>query len=90
MSTRRRIQRVRFWKQIVAWRLANLPMLYGTMDYYAPELVDGILGEDDYGELYAQMADPELWEPFTPFKLRHIRAAMKSRRLRQINFMEFE
>lgn len=80
--------RIHLLNQGIGWRIAGMPML--DTPNYSDEIRPDILGEDDRGELVAPAPTPEHWLPFKPWRLRHLRAALNSRRLGLINFMEFE
>ncbi len=73
-------------RQMVARRIVG----YGC-DEYQFGYDNTILSEDDRGDLLAPMRNPVgWWEPFNPWKLRHVRAALRSRRVGFVNFGEFE
>lgn len=76
-----------YWTQDVARRIVGLT---SYEDAYSDFDNDRILSEDDRGDLVAPAAREGWWEPFKPWKPRHLRAAFESRRIGQINFMEFE
>ncbi len=84
---RRRMERY-FAYQRMAWRLLRLRPEYGGN--YADEMRSDILGEDENGDLMGPSRTPELWESWRPWRIRHICAALTSRRLNRIGMLELE
>lgn len=76
----RRIRR----RERVAYRLM------GPVFIFPDEVRDDLLGQDAGGYLVARASRPEHWEMFKPWKLRHLRAALASRRTQSINMLDLE
>lgn len=59
-------------------------------DNYADEVRTDLLGEDDRGDLVANVPGSDYWILFRPWRLSHLRAALNSRRAGLINFLDLE
>lgn len=78
-----------FWR-FGQWVARHLSTEAWRSTGYCDDIRPDLIGEDQDGYIVAAARRADWWEPFDVRKPRHIAAAIRSGRARQVNFLDLE